>query len=80
MLPVAAPVVVGVNFAVNVVFAPALIVAGIVRPLMLKPVPEALAAVIVRAALPVLVSDTVWDEVLLTLTLPKATLAGLMVN
>lgn len=54
-LPVTAPEAVGVNFAVKVVFAPALIVAGTVKPLMLKPLPVAVAAVIVRAASPVLV-------------------------
>jgi len=52
MLPLALPEVVGANLAVNDVFAPALIVTGTVRPLMLKPVPDALAAVIVTLAVP----------------------------
>jgi hypothetical protein len=61
-------------------FAPALMDAGTAKPLMLKPAPEALAAEIVRVALPVLVSITVWAELPPTLTLPKVTLAGLMDN
>lgn len=80
MLPVALPAVVGANWAVNDVFAPALMVVGMGRPLIVKPVPEALAAEIVSAALPVLVSVTVCGELLPTFTLPKATLAGLIVN
>jgi len=55
-LPLALPVVVGVNLAVNEVFAPALIVTGTVIPLMLKPVPDALAAEIVTLAVPEFVS------------------------
>jgi len=80
MLPVTLPVAVGANCAVNVVFDPALIVVGIARPEILKPVPLALAALIVNAALPVLDSVIVCGELLPTFTLPKATLAGLMVN
>jgi len=65
---------------VNVVFAPALIVVGTAKPLMLNPAPEVLAAEIVSAPLPVLVNVTVCGELPPTLTLPKATLAGLMAS
>lgn len=54
-LPLGLPAVVGANCAVNEVFAPALIVAGSARPLIVNPVPEALAAVIVTLAVPELV-------------------------
>jgi hypothetical protein len=80
MLPVALPEVVGANWAVNEMFAPALMVVGTGKPLIEKPVPEVLAAEIVSAALPVFVNVTVCGELLPTFTLPKATLAGLMVN
>jgi len=73
-LPLALPVTVGVYFAVNEVFAPALIVTGTVSPLIVKPVPEALAAVMVTLAVPEFVSVTVWDALLPTATLPKLTL------
>jgi hypothetical protein len=43
ILPVSVPAAGGLNFAVNDVLPPALIVIGIVAPLMLNPVPEALA-------------------------------------
>jgi hypothetical protein len=55
-LPLALPEVVGANSAVNDVFAPALIVRGTVKPLMLNPEPVALAAVIVTLAVPEFVS------------------------
>lgn len=77
MLPVTAPGVVGANFAMTEVFAPALIVTGTVNPLMLKPVPDALAAEIVTIAVPVFVKVMGTDPVLPSRRLPKATLAGL---
>lgn len=43
MLPEALPVVVGANVAVKLALVPALIVSGMLKPLMLKPVPDALA-------------------------------------
>jgi hypothetical protein len=79
ILPVAAPEAVGANCVVNVVFAPALIVVGTAKPLILKPAPDALAAEMVSPTLPVLVNVTVCAELPLTFTLPKATLAGVMV-
>ena len=43
ILPNALPVEVGANWAVKEVLAPALIVCGTLRPLMLNPVPETVA-------------------------------------
>ena len=65
-LPLTLPVVVGVNVAVNEVFPPALIVAGRVSPLTVKPVPVAVAAVIVTLAVPEFVSVTDCDPLLPT--------------
>src|ERR1700722_4381413 len=78
MLPVVVPTVVGANVTVNVVFAPALTDFGAVR-LVVKPVPEIVAAVMFRVLLPVFVSVTVWLELPPTVTLPKATGDGLIV-
>jgi hypothetical protein len=80
ILPVSLPGVGGVNFAVNDALLLALIVIGMVAPLMLNPVPEGSAWVTVSAAFPGFVSVTVCDPVLPTETLPKATLAGLIVS
>jgi hypothetical protein len=70
ILPVALPANVGANVTVKVAFAPALIVAGTERPLMLNPVPEAVAVEIVSAALPGLVRVMVCVELLPTATFP----------
>ena len=78
--PVTLPTADGENFAVNEALLPALIVIGIVAPLMLNPVPEGNAWVTVNAAFPGFVSVTVCDPVLPTATLPKVTLAGLIVS
>ena len=77
MLPVALPATEGENCAVNVLFCPALIVNGVDKPLILKPVPVTLAAEIVTLAVPEFVSAIVCDPLLPTTTLPKLTLAGL---
>jgi len=77
MLPLAVPVTVGENFAVNDALALGLIVCGIVRPLMLKPVPEALAAEIVTLAVPVFDRVMGTDPLAPTSRFPKLTLAGL---
>jgi len=76
-LPLTLPLAVGANFTVNVEFCPVLIVRGVVTPLTLYPVPETLTAETVRLAVPELVSVIVWDPLLPTVTLPKATLVGL---
>jgi hypothetical protein len=80
MLPVAAPAELGVKRAENEALLPALIVIGMLAPLMLNPVPEGEAAVTVNAALPALVNVTVCVPLLPTDTLPKAMLAGLIVS
>lgn len=55
-LPVADPLEPGANFTENVVLCPALIVAGVVTPLKLKPVPVTLMAEIVTLDVPELLS------------------------
>jgi hypothetical protein len=54
-VPVRLPAVVGANCALNIAVPPAAIVAGIVRPLTLYPVPVAESFEIVRADVPVFV-------------------------
>lgn len=56
MLPDAAPVAVGAKVAVNVEFAPAFSVSGVLRPLSVNPVPEMDPFETVTATLPLLVS------------------------
>jgi hypothetical protein len=58
MLPVAAPAAVGVKMAENDALLPALIVIGMLAPLILNPVPEGEALVIVNVAVPAFVSIT----------------------
>jgi hypothetical protein len=71
----------GVKVALKLVLCPALSVKGKAnKPLVPKPAPDGLTAVMVRAALPVLLSVTLCEPELPTATLPKLTLAGLMVN
>ena len=60
-LPVALPVAVGANFTLKLTLCPALNVTGKANPLMLKPLPEALAAVILRLDPPEFVSVCVRD-------------------
>jgi hypothetical protein len=80
MLPVVAPAAVGVKIAENDALLPALIVIGMLAPLMLNPAPEGEALVIVNVAVPAFVSVTVCVPLLPTDTLPNATLAGLIVS
>jgi len=80
MLPVAAPAEVGANIAENEALLPALIVIGMLAPLMLNPLPEGDALVTVNVPVPAFVSVTVCAPLLPTETLPKATLAGLIVS
>jgi hypothetical protein len=80
MLPVAAPTEVGLKLAENDALLPALMLIGMLAPLMLNPVPEGDAAVTVNVAVPALVSVTVCVPLLPTDVLPKATLAGLIVS
>ena len=80
MLPLALPVDVGANVAVKDALWPALMLVGIGNPLMLNPVPLALAAEIVRVALPVLFSVMVCGVLVVTATFPKLTFPGVMVS
>jgi hypothetical protein len=80
MLPLAAPVELGANSAVKVVFSPAPSVSGVDNPLMLKPAPEALAAEMVTLAVPPFASVIVCDALAPTRTLPKLKLEGLAVS
>ena len=75
--PVALPPVVGANFTLKLTLCPAFNVTGNANPLMLKPVPEALAAVILRLDPPEFVSVCVRDWLLPTCTLPKLKVVGL---
>ena len=79
-LPVAAPAEVGAKMAENEALLPALIVIGMLAPLMLNPVPEGVAPVTVNVPVPAFVSVNVCVPLLPTATLPKATLAGLIVS
>lgn len=76
-LPLALPADVGANFAVNEAVEFAAIVCGSVSPVMLNPVPEALAAEMVILAVPVFDNVTGTEPLAPTRTLPKLTLAGL---
>lgn len=80
MLPLALPAAVGVKVAVKEAFKPALIVNGVDGPVMLKPVPETLAAEIVMLAVPEFVSVIVCVALLPRTTLPKFTGDGLAVS
>ena len=75
--PLTAPAEVGEKTTLNVVFLPAAIVAGTVRPLMLKPVPETVAAEIVSVAVPPFVKVIGTELVFPVTTLPKPALVGL---
>lgn len=55
-LPVADPVDVGANFTLKLTLWPALMVAGNVSPLMVKPLPDTVAAVTLRLEPPEFVS------------------------
>lgn len=77
MLPVGLPAEVGANCAVNEVLSPAPRVSGVPSPLMLKPVPDAVACEIVTLADPEFVNVIVCDGLLPTATEPKLTVAGL---
>ncbi len=58
-LPLALPAEVGENLAVNDVLCPAPSVRGVVMPLTLKPVPDAVTCETVRLAVPEFVRVTV---------------------
>ncbi len=79
MFPESVPAVDGANSAVKDVLAPALIVWE-PSPLMLNPVPEAVADEIVSAAFPEFVTVMLFDALLPTFTLPKTSLVALRVS
>ena len=70
----------GANNALKVTLAPGLSVRGTVSPLMLNPVPVAVACEMVTLDPPVFVSESVKVRLLPTWALPKARLAGLAVS
>src|SRR5713226_3734127 len=76
-LPLALPAAAGENVAVNEVLCPGLRVSGAVMPLMVNPVPEALAAEIVTLAVPELLNVMVCVPPLPTSTFPKLKFDGL---
>src|SRR5258707_13234044 len=76
-LPVALPVGGGANCPLNGFFCPAASVSGTDKPVMLKPVPEVLAAEIVTLAVPELLNVKVCVPLPPTSTLPKLKLEGL---
>jgi hypothetical protein len=79
MLPVTFPAVVGAKVAAKVTLAPGLI-DGAPNPLKPKPVPEAVAPVMVTTAFPELVSVTFCEELPPTEIFPNGTFAGLIVR
>jgi hypothetical protein len=80
MLPLALPAVVGENFAVNDVLCPAFKVNGVVRPVMLNPVPDALPDEIATLAVPEFVTVTLTEPLAPTSRLPKLMLPGFAVR
>ena len=70
----------GVNTALKGTVAPGLSTTGTLSPLMLNPVPVAVACEMVTLDPPVLVSEFAKVTLLPTLVLPKARLAGLEVS
>jgi hypothetical protein len=75
--PLALPALVGAKSTLRVALFPAAIVVGTVRPLMLKPVPDALACEIVVLALPLFDRVIVCELLLPMTTFPKLTLDGI---
>lgn len=80
IVPVAAPVAVGVNVTLKVEVWFGVSVSGTVNPVNAKPVPEAAAAVTVIFSPPVFFRVTVCDAVVPVVTLPKLILVGLAVR
>jgi hypothetical protein len=78
--PVAAPVAAGSNCISSVTAKPGFNVTGKVAPDIVKPVPVSVPEFMVTGAVPVELNVTGCVEAVFTVTLPNATLAGLMVN
>jgi hypothetical protein len=77
MLPVAAPLAVGLNCACNVALWPGCSVTGR-PPITLNPAPETVAELTVSAEVPIEVNVKGIVFAVFTVTLPKARLPGLM--
>jgi len=80
MLPEALPAVVGANFTLRVVEAPAATLTGVVNPLSLKPAPVIPTCDIVSVAVPGFDTVTGIVALLPTFTLPKAASVGFNFN
>src|SRR5664279_4854871 len=79
-VPLSAPDVAGSKMALKVVDCPAARVSGMERPLWLKPVPATVSCESEMEELPLLVSVTVCDLLVCTVTLPKLMDAGFAVS
>lgn len=79
-LPKSVPAVEGANCTLKLVLAPDANVIGSAGPLIVNPVPETTAELIVAAALPVLEIVIVCDALLPVATLPKFKVEGLAVS
>jgi hypothetical protein len=79
-LPESVPAADGANCTLKLVLAPAASVVGIARPLIVYPVPEITAWLIVAAEVPALESVIVCVPLLPTATLPKFKVDGLAVS
>ncbi len=78
--PVTAPAVLGANTALNCAEPPAAMFNGAVMPVVLKPVPVIVTALIVTVAVPPLVKLIVWELLVPVTTLPNAALDGVAVS
>jgi hypothetical protein len=74
--PVTFPAAEGVNTALNVAFVPGGIVKGVLSPVIVNPLPEALPCEMTRFAVPLFVSVIVCELLFPTLTFPKGALEG----
>jgi hypothetical protein len=75
--PVTAPVAPGAKTALNVVFEPAGIVIGALRPVILNPVPVTVACEITRLAVPLFVKLIVCELLVPVETFPKPAVLGI---
>ena len=80
MVPLEVPVRVGVNDAVSVALVPAAIVNGVFTGVRENPLPEIETADTVTSPVPVFLTETFSDEVVLIVTFPKAKEDGVAVR
>jgi hypothetical protein len=78
--PLTAPIAVGLNVTLKVALCPGARIAGTVKPEMAKPVPVAVAWLMVRLVPPVLLTVSVRVWLIPTCTFPNAILAGAAVK